>query len=159
MKLVEAGNVSMTTGSSLIRGATSLFGFKTKLQFGKLTATALVSQQNSESRTVIIAHVEFKPVAHRRAYSSLYLLVEIKIRLPARIQSQSRIVGLVALHAHGNYIIHTRLGETDLVTPFMLTRAQYEDWQLRRSMEAYEQKKCDIYTVCDQASHFRYLNN
>lgn len=52
VKLVEAGNVSMTTGSSLIRGATSLFGFKTKLQFGKLTATALVSQQNSESRTV-----------------------------------------------------------------------------------------------------------
>ena len=48
----------------------------------------------------VVAHVEFKPVAHRRAYSSLYLLVEIKIRLPARIQSQSRIVGLVALHAH-----------------------------------------------------------
>ena len=41
----------------------------------------------------------------------------------------------------GNYIIHTRLGETDLVTPFMLTRAQYEDWQLRRSMEAYYRKR------------------
>lgn len=49
---IEAGNVSMTTGSSLIRGSTALFGIKTKLQFGKLTATALVSQQNSESRTV-----------------------------------------------------------------------------------------------------------
>ena len=42
----------MTTGSSLIRGSTALFGVKTKLQFGKLTATALVSQQNSESKTV-----------------------------------------------------------------------------------------------------------
>ena len=42
----------MTTGSSLIRGSTALFGIKTKLQFGKLTATALVSQQNSESKTV-----------------------------------------------------------------------------------------------------------
>lgn len=52
VKLIEAGNVSMTTGSSLIRGSTALFGIKTKLQFGKLTATALVSQQNSESKSV-----------------------------------------------------------------------------------------------------------
>ena len=52
VKSIEAGNVSMTTGSSLIRGSTALFGVKTKLQFGKLTATALASQQNSESKTV-----------------------------------------------------------------------------------------------------------
>ncbi len=52
IKNIEAGNVSMTTGSSLIRGSSALFGVKTKLQFGKLTATALVSQQNSESQTV-----------------------------------------------------------------------------------------------------------
>ena len=52
IKNIEAGNVSMTTGSSLIRGSAALFGVKTKLQFGKLTATALVSQQNSESQTV-----------------------------------------------------------------------------------------------------------
>ncbi len=52
IKSIEAGNVSMTTGSSLIRGSTALFGIKTQLQFGKLTATALVSQQNSESKTV-----------------------------------------------------------------------------------------------------------
>ena len=47
VKNIEAGNVSMTTGSSLIRGGTALFGIKSQLQFGKLTATALVSQQNS----------------------------------------------------------------------------------------------------------------
>lgn len=52
VKNIEAGNVSMTTGSSLIRGSTALFGIKTKLQFGRLTATALVSQQNSESKSV-----------------------------------------------------------------------------------------------------------
>ena len=52
IKNIEAGNVSMTTGSSLIRGSAALFGIKTKLQFGKLTATALVSQQNSETQTV-----------------------------------------------------------------------------------------------------------
>ncbi len=52
VKSIEAGNVSMTTGSSLIRGSTALFGIKAKLQFGKLTTTVLVSQQNSESKTV-----------------------------------------------------------------------------------------------------------
>ncbi len=52
IKSIEAGNVSMTTGSSLIKGSTSLFGIKTTMQFGKLTATALVSQQNSTSQTV-----------------------------------------------------------------------------------------------------------
>ncbi len=52
IKNIEAGNVSMTTGSSLIRGGTALFGIKAKLQFGKLTLTGLVSQQNSESKTV-----------------------------------------------------------------------------------------------------------
>ena len=52
IKSREAGNVSMTTGSSLIKGSTALFGVKTTMQFGKLTATALVAQQNSESQTV-----------------------------------------------------------------------------------------------------------
>jgi cell surface protein SprA len=52
IKSIEAGNVSMTTGSSLIRGGTALFGIKSKLQFGKLTLTGLLSQQNSESKTV-----------------------------------------------------------------------------------------------------------
>ncbi|MDE6048764.1 MAG: cell surface protein SprA, partial [Paramuribaculum sp.] len=52
VKSIEAGNVSMTTGSSLIKGSAALFGLKSTLQFGKLTATALVSQQNSESRSV-----------------------------------------------------------------------------------------------------------
>lgn len=52
IKQIEAGNVSMTTGSSLIRGSTALFGLKTKLQFGKLTLTGLISQQNSESKSV-----------------------------------------------------------------------------------------------------------
>ena len=52
IKNIEAGNVSMTTGSSLIHGSAALFGVKTKLQFGKLTVSALVSQQNSESQTV-----------------------------------------------------------------------------------------------------------
>ncbi|MCM1291798.1 MAG: cell surface protein SprA [Prevotella sp.] len=52
IKNIEAGNVSMSTGSSLIRGGTALFGVKGKFQFGKLTLTGLISQQNSESKTI-----------------------------------------------------------------------------------------------------------
>ena len=52
IKLIEAGNVSMPSNSSLIRGASSLFGVRADLQFGKLKVQALISQQNSESKTV-----------------------------------------------------------------------------------------------------------
>ena len=52
IKNIEAGNVSLTTNNSLIRGGAALFGIKTELQFGKLRLNALLAQQNSESRTV-----------------------------------------------------------------------------------------------------------
>ena len=50
---IEAGNVSMPIKNSLINGAQSLFGVKTKLKFGNTNITAVFSQQNSESKTVI----------------------------------------------------------------------------------------------------------
>lgn len=52
IKSIQAGNVSMTTGNSLIRGGAALFGLKSELQFGKLRIHTLFAQQNSESRTV-----------------------------------------------------------------------------------------------------------
>jgi len=51
VKVLEAGNVSMTTTNSLIRGGAALFGIKTELQFGKLTVDAIFSQQESQSQT------------------------------------------------------------------------------------------------------------
>ena len=50
---IEAGNISMPIKNSLINGAQSLFGVKTKLQFGNTNVTAVFSQQNSESKTVV----------------------------------------------------------------------------------------------------------
>ncbi|AUC85885.1 cell surface protein SprA [Polaribacter sp. ALD11] len=50
---LEAGNVSMPIKNSLINGAQSLFGVKTDLKFGNTNVTAVFSQQNSESKTVI----------------------------------------------------------------------------------------------------------
>lgn len=52
IKTLEAGNVSMTTNNSLIRGGAALFGIKADLQFGKLRVNTLFAQQESESRTV-----------------------------------------------------------------------------------------------------------
>ncbi|MDD7913604.1 cell surface protein SprA [Polaribacter ponticola] len=50
---LEAGNVEMPIKNSLINGAQSLFGVKTKLKFGNTNITAVFSQQNSESKTVV----------------------------------------------------------------------------------------------------------
>ncbi len=49
---VEAGNVSMPLSGTLIRGGTNLFGVKTDLQFGKLSVTALFSQQKGETKVI-----------------------------------------------------------------------------------------------------------
>ena len=50
---IEAGNISMPIKNSLINGAQSLFGLKTKLKFGNTKITAVFSQQNSESKTIV----------------------------------------------------------------------------------------------------------
>ena len=52
IRKVEVGNVTLPLNSSLIRGSSALFGFKTELQFGKLNVTAVASQQQSQSKTV-----------------------------------------------------------------------------------------------------------
>jgi cell surface protein SprA len=52
IKVLEAGNVSMNTTNSLIRGGAALFGIKAELQFGKLTVGAIFSQQESQSRSI-----------------------------------------------------------------------------------------------------------
>jgi len=49
---LEAGNVSISTGNSLISGGQSLFGIKSKLKFGKLNVTALLAKQQSTSKSV-----------------------------------------------------------------------------------------------------------
>ena len=50
---IEVGNVSMPLNSSLIRGAQSLFGVKTQLQFGKTTFTGIFSEQKSQTRSLV----------------------------------------------------------------------------------------------------------
>ncbi len=52
VKLIEAGNVSLPSNSSLVRGASSLFGIRADLQFGKLKLQTVVSQKKSNTQSV-----------------------------------------------------------------------------------------------------------
>ena len=52
IKLVEAGNISFPSNSSLIQGSSSLFGLRTDMQFGKLKLQLVASQKKSTSKSV-----------------------------------------------------------------------------------------------------------
>lgn len=52
IQYIEAGNVGMVTSNSLINAGEALFGIKAGFQFGKLRINTLLSQQESEIRTV-----------------------------------------------------------------------------------------------------------
>lgn len=52
IKSIDVGNVSLPLNSSLIKGNSALFGLKAELQFGKLSITGVVSQQQSETKNV-----------------------------------------------------------------------------------------------------------
>ncbi len=54
IKKIEAGNVSLPLGGSLITGSQSLFGVKTQLQFGRLTVTSVISQSKSKTENITI---------------------------------------------------------------------------------------------------------
>ena len=52
IKLLEAGNISFPTNSGLIRSASSLFGVRADLQFGKLSLQTVISQKTSNTNVV-----------------------------------------------------------------------------------------------------------
>lgn len=52
VKKVEAGNVSLPLPGTLITGGQNLWGFRTDLQFGKLSVSSIFTQQKSESKVV-----------------------------------------------------------------------------------------------------------
>lgn len=52
---LEAGNVSLPLSGQLIQGSQSLFGLKTELRFGRLTATAIFSQEKGQRKNVSVA--------------------------------------------------------------------------------------------------------
>jgi cell surface protein SprA len=53
---IQAGTVSMPLNTTLITGVQALFGVKTKLKFGNLRVTTILSQQRSQSKTITITN-------------------------------------------------------------------------------------------------------
>ena len=51
-KLVEAGNVTFPTNNSLVKGASSLFGVRADMQFGRLKLQTVLSQKKSSTKSV-----------------------------------------------------------------------------------------------------------
>lgn len=51
---INAGNVNFALPTQLIPGSQNLFGLQTKLRFGRLTINSVVSQQQSQSKTVTL---------------------------------------------------------------------------------------------------------
>ncbi len=54
IKSIEAGNVGLPMGGTLITGGQNLWGIKTRLQFGSIFVTAIASQQRSKSQEVVV---------------------------------------------------------------------------------------------------------
>lgn len=54
VQLIEAGDVSLPLGSSLITGSQALFGVKNVMKFGNTTVTSVVSYQNSETENITV---------------------------------------------------------------------------------------------------------
>jgi cell surface protein SprA len=54
IQLIEAGNVSFPLQTQLITGVQSLRGIKTQMQFGRMTMTSIVAEQQSQKQSIII---------------------------------------------------------------------------------------------------------
>lgn len=80
LKRFEAGNVSLSSRSTLIPGMQSLFGMKAQLQFGKLFVTGVLSSQKSQRETVNLqggaASQEFEFKAHEYEENRHFLLAQ-----------------------------------------------------------------------------------
>ncbi|MCP4552369.1 MAG: cell surface protein SprA, partial [Bacteroidetes bacterium] len=54
VKLIEAGDITFPLPTTLITGSQSLFGIKTRLQFGRATITSVFSQQESQTSSISV---------------------------------------------------------------------------------------------------------
>jgi cell surface protein SprA len=54
IKSIDAGNINFPLPGTLITGSQSLFGVKTKLQFGRLTSTIAYAQEKGEKKTITV---------------------------------------------------------------------------------------------------------
>ncbi|MDE6270744.1 MAG: hypothetical protein K2M12_07845, partial [Muribaculaceae bacterium] len=60
--------------------------------------------------------------------------------------------------ATGCYIVRTRVGDIDIATPFMLNKKQYDNWQLRRSMQEYYRERNSVVAESKDKQPFNILD-
>ena len=60
--------------------------------------------------------------------------------------------------ATGCYVVRTRVGDMDIATPFMLSKGQYDNWQLRRSMQQYYRERNSIVSENKDKQPFNILD-
>ena len=58
----------------------------------------------------------------------------------------------------GCYIVHTRLGENDIVTPFILSADEYNNMYLRQSMQDYYRQKYSETAEEKEKNPFNFLD-
>jgi len=146
IRKIEFGNVNMPLNSSLITGAQSLFGVKTQLQFGKTTVTAVFSEQQSQSNTVVaqgggtindfsLSALDYDEDKHfflaqyfRDNYDealesypyikSQIQITRLEVWVTNRGQRTTNVRNIVALQDLGESVsAQTRLGSNGFVTP------------------------------------------
>ena len=77
LQKLEAGNVTLPLNSTLISGSQSLFGIKSELKFGKLTATTVLSQQKGQKKEIEVSggaqinEFEISPFSDQAAYEKI----------------------------------------------------------------------------------------
>ena len=60
--------------------------------------------------------------------------------------------------ATGCYVIRTKIGDYDISTPFMLTEEQYNNWQLRQSLQQYYRERNLALVTDKEKSAFNILD-
>ena len=190
VKLIEAGNVSFPSNSSLVRGASSLFGLRTDLQFGKLKLQLVASQKKSSSKSVSSKggkqftpfeidaanyeenrHFFLAQYFHDRYDESMRSLpnltsgitinrVEVWVTNKSGVTSNTRnIIALTDLGENNRadnlkqdvvyndsldrYIIGSKISDSYINAPFMMTQEEYRKWSERRMMNQFFRKKND----------------
>lgn len=67
---------------------------------------------------------------------------DLDLSYPFDLQNPENITTQVEYDpATGNYIIHTRMGDTDIATPFMMTESEYRDYAARKAIQEYWKEK------------------
>ena len=99
---------------------------------------SLYAQEAATSENEAVA--DTLPVRVKQLKQDTY--EDLDLAYPFDLQNPENINTVVEYDpATGNYIIHTRVGENDISTPFMMTESEYRDYAARKAIQDYWKEK------------------